>query len=294
MLKRCLIGTLLVLLAFAAPAASADEPLSKGAEGAFELHGTHGYGLFGLIASTGTTGVLDLFVSKPGANAIYVTHGEVTREHVRFDLWPLGEIDVAVQPTGQKETVRPACGKPVEVEGEEYVGAIDFHGEEGFTAAEADRTPLRLEPILDLVCGGGVGIGTVWGHGLPGAQLQIRHAAGPFLRLDQNHPRARVSYEAKMSEKVGAMRIYRSVKGRLGGGALSFSPSLDAASFSAASPFSGTGSYVGKRPPHEARPGQGTWRGSLKVDFPGHRGVPLAGPGFTASIVHAKRTESHR
>jgi hypothetical protein len=285
-----------VSLALCLSAATADEPLPKGIEGAFELQGKNGYGIVGLVGSTGEgdQGVLALLVERGGAAAIYSVHGEVTKEHARFDLGRLGEIDVAVQPTGRMETVQADCDKSVELEGEEYVGTIEFHGEDGFTEAAATRAPLSTKRILDLVCGGGVGQNTLSGGRLLGAQLQIRHAAGPFLRLDQNHPHARVFYEAKMSGKVGAVRVERSVKGYLGGGALSYGPTLDTASFSAGAPFSGNATYVGRHPSREARPGTGAWRGDLKVDFPGDAGVPLAGRGFTASIVHAKRTESHR
>jgi hypothetical protein len=296
MLRRPLVGlaALVAFLILAVPIAGADEPLPQGAEGTFELQGAHGYRLFGIIASTGTTGVLELFVSKGGEEATYIAHGEVTREHVHFDLGKLGDIDVAVQPTGQTEDVGSKCGKPTVIEGEEYVGTIDFQGEEGFTSAEASSTPLSLEPIFDLVCGGSVGVGTSSGEGIPGAQLEIASHGGPSLRLDQNHAGAPVFYEAHLSEKEGAVTVHRTVTGRLGGGALSYTPTLAAASFSAGAPFSGAATYSGTRPAHEARPGKGTWRGSLKVDFPGHRGVRLAGPDFSASIVHAKRTESHR
>lgn len=237
--------------------------------------------------------MLSLFVDKRGADATYLVHGEVTGDHVHVDLGQLGEIDVAVRPTGRMETVGSECGKPTQVEGQEYVGTIAFHGEEGFTEVEASRAPLRLEPILELVCGGLTVQGTTTGGGrLPGAELRITRTGGPRLRLDQNHRGARVFYEAHMTEKEGAVRVNRTVAGHLGGGALRYDPSLSTAAFAAGAPFSGRATYVGRRPPRETRPGEGTWRGDLTVDFPGHADVPLTGSGFSASIVHAKRTES--
>ncbi|MBS1889022.1 MAG: hypothetical protein JSU06_17735 [Actinobacteria bacterium] len=287
-----MIAALLLLLGAFAPAALADEPLPKGAEGTFELQGTNGYQVFGLIGSTGTSGMLSLFVEKRGAAAIYTVRGEVTREHVRFNLGALGDVDVIVQPTGRMETVGSKCGKPTRIEGEEYTGTIAFHGEEGFTDVEATRTPLRLEPILDLVCGG-MGGSEVSGGGLPGVVLRIASNDGPGLRLNQNHRGAPVFYEARMTEREGAMRVDRTVSGHLGGGALSYDPTLSSARFSAGAPFSGNATYAGRRLAREARPGQGSWLGTLAVDFPGRAGVPLAGPDFSASIVHARRTEFH-
>jgi hypothetical protein len=175
--KRILIGALLLLLTVVPPAAIADEPLPKGAEGTFELRGTNGYKVLGLIASTGKIGVLSLFVDRRGADATYFVHGEVTRERVHFDLGQLGEIDVAVQPTGRMETVGSECGKPTRLEGEDYVGTIAFHGEEGFTAVEASRAPLRLEPIFNLVCGGLTVGATTTGGWLSGAELRIARRA---------------------------------------------------------------------------------------------------------------------
>jgi hypothetical protein len=77
------------------------------------------------------------------------------------------------------ETVAAPCGRPTRLEGEEYVGTIAFHGEEGFTDAEATRAPLRLEPIFDLVCGGASVGPTAVGGRLPGAQLKISRDGGP-------------------------------------------------------------------------------------------------------------------
>ncbi len=201
---------------------------------------------------------------------------------------------MAVQPTGRSEAIGSKCGRPKTIEGEEYVGTIAFHGEEGFTDAEAIQTPLRLDPILNLVCGEGVSSGTVSGRGLPGVELKVVAKDGPRLRLDQNHPRARVSYEAKLNEDEGDVKVYRTITGHLGDGALTYAPSLESASFSAGAPFAGRATYSGKASMHEARPGRGTWRGDLKVDFPGRAAVPLAGPAFSASIVSAKHSDLHR
>ncbi|MDX6608521.1 MAG: hypothetical protein QOF85_446, partial [Solirubrobacterales bacterium] len=90
MFRRCLVATLLVFLLVSVPVATADEPTPKGAEGAFELKGTNGYKLLGIVGSTGTEGVLMLFVTKHGASARYLVRGEVTRERVHFDLGDLG------------------------------------------------------------------------------------------------------------------------------------------------------------------------------------------------------------
>ncbi len=293
--RGSVIGALLLVVLVVAPAARADEPLAKGAEGAFVLHGTHGYKLLGIVGSTGTpgprgSGVLILSVSRKSDHVTYFVRGEVTKEHVHFDLGALGEIDAAVQPTGRNETVRSKCGKSATVEGQEYVGTVDFHGAEGFTEAAAARTPLRLDPLANLVCAG-IAISEAPGGRGPGIELKVAAKRGPRLTIEENRPGARVLYEASMTEKEGRVRVKRAISGHLGAGALRYPPSLTSATFAAGAPFSGKAIYSGAGPTRVGRPGKGMWRGSLEVDFPGHAGVRLAGPGFKASIVHARRTE---
>jgi hypothetical protein len=267
-----LIGAVAVALASAAlvAAATAAEPAPKGLEGAFALEGTHGFKLFGLVASTGKGGVLILSVAKKGEDATYVAHGEVTRESVAFDLGNLGRIDVEVQPNGKSETLNSRCGgggTSTTVPAYDYVGAIEFHGEEGFTGEE-------------------------FGPGTPGIRIKARAKQGPTLQLNQNHRGGRVIYSAGIVEQDGAVSVERHVAGRLGAGAFDYAPSLGSATFTGAGPFDGEATYAGVQPPHGSHPGSGTWRGDLKVNFPGAAGVRLAGPGFSAAIIHAHLSES--
>jgi hypothetical protein len=296
MLRRVLSGVLVAVavLALVAPAANADEPLGKGLEGSFTLKGTHGYEIKALIASfgEGDAGQLALFVGKKDQQAIYIVKGTVTRESVDFDLGALGEVKATVQPTGKKETLSSECagGEKQTIEGAEYVGTIAFHGEEGFTDVEATRAPLLLSPLTELVCGA-TAVGHEGGDGLRGAGLAIKRKGGPSLKLAQNRPGAGVFYSAHLKETDGAVTVERTVGGYLGGSALTFAPSLATAHFAGAAPFSGSATYTGMSLPSISHPGKGPWRGSLTVDFPGHANVPIAGPGFEASIfaVHRDR-----
>jgi hypothetical protein len=298
MLRR-LLASLLVAAAFAAllaPAASADETLGKGLEGSFTLKGTHGYEIKTLIASygEGDAGQLVLFVGKKNKGAIYVVKGTVTKESVDFDLGALGEVKAAVQPTGKKETLTSECegGEKQTIEGAEYVGTIAFHGEEGFTDAAATRAPLSLTPLTELVCPAITTEGHEGGDGVRGAGLAIKRKGGPSLKLAQNRPGARVFYSANMKEKEGAVTVERSVGGYLAARALTFAPSLKTAHFAGVAPFSGSAAYIGRSLPSVSRPGKGQWRGNLTVDFPGHAEVPIAGPGFKASIFAVHRDKS--
>jgi hypothetical protein len=295
MLRRVVSGLLaaVVLAALFAPAASADETLGKGLEGSFTLKGSHGYEIKALIASygEGDAGQLVLFAGKKNQQAIYIVKGTVTKESVGFDLGALGEVKAAVRPTGKKETLTSECtgGEKQTIEREEYVGTIAFHGEEGFTEVEATRAPLSLTPLTELVCPAITTEGHEGGDGVRGAGLAIKRKGGPSLKLAQNRPGARVFYSAHMKEKSGTVRVERTVGGYLGGSALTFAPSLATAHFAGAAPFSGSATYAGKSLPNVSRPGKGPWRGNLTVDFPGHADVPIAGPGFKASIFALHR-----
>jgi hypothetical protein len=299
MLRRVL-SSLLAAVAFAAllaPAASADEALGKGLVGSFTLKGTHGYKINALIASfgEGDAGRLVLFVGKKNQQAIYVAKGTVTKESVDFDLGALGEVKAAVQLTGKKETVTSDCAgdEKQTVEREEYVGTIRFHGEEGFTEAVATRAPLSLAPLTELVCGELTTEGHEGGDGVRGAGLAIKRKGGPSLKLAQNRPGARVFYQAQIKEKEGTVTVERSVGGYLAASALAFAPSLKTAHLTGAAPFSGSAAYLGKSLPSVSQPGKGSWSGNLTVDFPGHADVPIAGPGFEASIFAVHRDKPH-
>jgi hypothetical protein len=203
------------------------------------------------------------------------------------------KIELVAQPTERMETVRPACGKPLTVEGVDFVGTIEFHGEEGFTEAQALSTPLRFDLLANIVCGVS-SEGESFGVGTPGARLKVARKSGPKLQINQNHPGAAVRYEAQITERHRGLTINRAVGGHLGGGAFSFDPSLTKASFAPGVPFTGSATYRSLHPPRGTHVAHGAWSGNLTVDFPGHADVPLTGPGFKAAIIHANRTESNR
>jgi hypothetical protein len=254
------------------------------------LKGTYGYKLFALIGFKEGHGAMELFVAKGGEEAIYEAKGEVTLEQVDIDLGALGKVDVEERPTGKTEIVR-TCGKPTKVPGYEFVGTIEIHGEEGFTGAIVTHTKLRWNAVLSELCNLSTE-GEDFGPGTPGVRIRARQKRGPELQLNQNHRGAGVLYGAQIDEQEGAVKVERFVGGRLGAGALSYAPSLGSATFTGAGPFEGKATYSGVHPPQGTHPGPGTWRGDLKVDFPGAAGVRLAGPGFSAAIIHAHHSET--
>jgi len=260
--------------------------------GVFALRGTHGYKVTGLIDAKAGDVQLFLSVSRRHEGATYVVQGTRSGEEFDFDLGALGKVEVEAQPTGHTETVRPKCGKPFALEGSTFVGTIEFRGEEGFTEARAQRTKLRYDLLADDVCGFSIQ-GEDFGAGIPGARLRVSRKRGPELQINQNHPGAPVRYEAQITESHPGLTIHRSTGGHLPGGAFKFDPTLTRATFGPGAPFTGSAAYRGFAPSRGTHVAQGTWRGNLTVDFPGHTAVPLTGPGFKAAIIHANRTESN-
>lgn len=296
MLRRSIAVLAAVALSAVAPAAvAAEAPPKLAFNGTFELSATNGFHVFGLVASFEGKAQVSLFVGRAGETAIYTARGVGTANSVAVDFGPLGKADLEVRPTGESETLHSKCGGPkaTTIPGSEFVGTAEFHGEDGFTEFSATNLPLRYEPLLNLICPG-PSSGTTSGSHVSGVQLKVKTPKSPSLLIQQNHPGAPVFYEAKMHEKEGTVQVSRTVRGHLGAGAIRYAPTLESASFTAASPFTGKATYTGRTAPKEVRPGAGAWRGSLKVDFPGHPRVPIAGPSFKATIIHAHRTESRQ
>ncbi|HXF31667.1 MAG TPA: hypothetical protein VN522_09095 [Solirubrobacterales bacterium] len=291
MLRRVLSGAVVLALAVvgsgSSTAVAAESSPAPG--GVFLLNGTNGYRLGAVFGARGGNGAMELLVVKSGETAFYKAEGIVAGSRIDIDLGLLGKFDLERRLTGKTETIH-GCGHSEAVPGYEFVGTIEFHGEEGFTEVIATRADMDWTAVIGAEChlSGG---GEVFGDGIPGVRIKVRDKQGPALQLNQNHHGAKVTYSAEVAEREGAVSVHRFVSGRLGAGALSFTPSLGSATFTGAGPFAGEATYVEAQPPRGTHPGQGAWRGNLTVDFPGASDVGLAGPGFKAGIIHARRTE---
>jgi hypothetical protein len=292
MLRRVLCGAAVLALAVvgfsASTAVAAESSLRPG--GVFVLHGSHGYRLFVLFGAKQGEGAMDLFVLRPGESAFYEAPGEVVGNRIDVDLGALGRFDLERRPTGKTESFH-GCGKREREPGYEFVGTIEFHGEEGFTEVTATRVEVDWEALASIICGPLSISGEDFGPGDPGVRIKARKKRGPALQLNQDRRGAGVAYRAELHQREGSVKVDRSVYGRLGAGALSFTSSLGSATFTGTGRFEGQATYVESHPPRGTRPGQGAWRGGLTVDFPGAADVPLAGPDFKAGIVHAHSIE---
>ncbi|HEX3362791.1 MAG TPA: hypothetical protein VHS74_17490 [Solirubrobacterales bacterium] len=296
MFRRVLIGAVAALLIFVVPGttASAAKPTvsTESSVTTFRLSASNGYEIGVSADSEGKFGVLHLEIGKRGQEAGYAVKGEVSGSRIDFDLGPLGSVHLEVRPTTGTARVRTRCGrgKSARVPRVELVGTFEFHGEEGFAEAAATTIIGKEVPYRDLLCFESEG--EVFGEGLPGTFLTVRHEDGPDLWITQSRPGGAVAYEALLSERLAdGVGVTRDVRGTAKASDFRFDDKLSSASFHpSGGALSGALTYKSTKLPKGAKEGVGKVDGNLVANFPGHQGVALGGPGFTATIVHGSRS----
>jgi hypothetical protein len=270
----------------ATPAASAEGEPDTGAFNAFTVKASNGYEMLVLAGSQRgyRKGTVLILMKDKGSAVGYSAPANVTDTVIDADLGALGRIALEFQPNGRQKRVR-GCG-PGEgatfAEGS-YVGTIDFRGEEGYVAVDADEAPFSPALLVRLVCSGAPRVELVTGR-LPGARLRAtvsQRNANVSLQVNQNRPGARVWAEATIEERRGRIRIAREVEKTYPASSFDFDPKLRFATFRPPSPFAGAALFR-----RDSKPAN-RWRGNLAVDFPGNSNVSLAGGRFRASLVPA-------
>lgn len=278
-------------LVVSAPAASGAGEPDTGGYGAFVLEGSNGYRVI-VLANSGRgyrNGEVLILISRKGSFVSYYAPATVTDTRIQADLGALGRIDLEFAPSGSKGTVRSQCDPQDKLTYDKgaYVGAVELHGEEGYTEVSATRVSPWPRFFLDFGCST-VGYGEFFGPGLPGARLIARtqtSGGNLALQVNQNRPGARVSLIASTEERRGSIQIDRQVEVTGSAESFSFAPDLGSAVVRPQGPFSG-GAVFRRDAKRGAR-----WSGSLKVDFPGRSNVPLTGGRFQVSLRHAHFTK---
>jgi len=259
----------------------------------FRLHGSNGYTIsVAAYSEGGSKGILGIAAHRRGASAYYRAPASVTADSIRADLGSLGKVDVVRRPSGREKTVHPRClGGAWTYEPGTYEGLIEFNGEEGYTRAKASRVAELPEPLVFLgnaPCGDGYG--EAIGPSEPGARLRgasFAHGRSLTFQVNKNSPKARTVFTATLRERRGGILIGRELTGVEKPSAFRFDSNLRTATLTPGAPFSGSASL--SRSENSVSP---IWTGGLKLAFPGHSGVSLAGPGVHVSLVHARFTRS--
>jgi hypothetical protein len=256
------------------------------------VRGSNGYviSVFVRAEKTGQGRVLVSAVGRTGRVSIDAPV-DLSGEGIAADLGRYGEIDMDWVPSGQAEKGRTRCRSfppvPIWFAGGMYVGEFEFHGEEDFTAVQAESVDGRQGWWGYENCGFTVSEG----YPGPGVLLEAERSAqgAPrgsyrYFSAVQNRPGGEVTYLAGAGEVQGGLRVYRSAYVAGGAGTLRVRGRLHRAEVRPPAPFSGRGVFD-----RIARRGPGTWRGNLRVDFPGRPSVSLAGRRWEGTLMHGFR-----
>ena len=284
--------SLWVALLVAPTPASALGARDTGGFAVFNLKASHGYSMQVIAASEAgfEQGKIFIWLAREDSFVSYFAPAKVTDTTVEADLGHVGKVALEFEPSGEKGKAAPVCASDqvVPYDKGSYVGEFEFHGEEGYADATATRLPLSLQPYLDSICGG-VGIGEIFGHGIPGARLTAtarKRLGRVSLQVNQNHPGARVKAQASIDERRGRLQVHRAIEETFPATAFHFDPQLRSASLNPPAPFSGSALFR-----RDAKAGN-QWTGSLAVDFPGNSDVSLTGASFKTHLRHASLAKS--
>lgn len=244
----------------------------------FTFHASHGFTAFGwaVPAHSGYRSELLLIFDRKHDSVTYLAPAEVDEEgRIHAELGALGQVDLHFVASGRVSHLRSPCrGEGLAYSAGRYEGAIDFQGEEGFTAAETDHAKLDPEFLVGIVCPGG---GYGWTRPGTGGQLVGKGRSGsPAFKAIKKTPDSPSHFSARINETNGRIAVsrYTSVAGAASD--FVFPPRGQRAYASPPAPFSGSAALRGSR-----------WSGNLKVDFAGRSDVRLTGPGFGAGLLHA-------
>jgi hypothetical protein len=304
-----LMSGLLVIAALAAalPAmatadASSNIRRSPGDSAAFTLAGSNGYslyfksekGLLTIVASqrrpTQATIAPDgtLVPARIGAasESTYAVRG-VSRDPgtIEADLGAAGKVSLAFQPSGEKKvTMVDLSEKSEKCIGAtkvvrhlgNFVGSVSFHGENGYTTAEATSVPGTLGTSTFRNC---------TQHPEHAPQEEVLPERPTFLSVSGEaallavRDASRSRFFAFGSEELdGGLIVFRLATAAGKPSLFPFSSDGLRASVRPPAPFSGTGVY------RDTRAGSPTWGGDLSVSFPGVQ-QPLTGEGTDKPIL---------
>ncbi|HEV7771228.1 MAG TPA: hypothetical protein VGO66_11310 [Solirubrobacterales bacterium] len=249
--------------------------------GAFRLAASNGYILYmvGIPPRGDRSGALLISASAKGKGVTYKIPAVVTETSIQSDLGELGEISVTFHRSNHATTV-PCGERAIRFDSGNYEGTIDFHGEEGYTTAEATTVPGNIDYWISGFCGGSSSEG--FSGRSRGAALYVRNPAlGPEMSISNRRPGAATQIAASMSEYSNGTSIERFTSLWMPGGGFTYDRHLRTATVRPPAPFTGSARFDLRK-----KAGQ-RWSGDLTVDLPGRADVPLTGASLRAALVPA-------
>jgi hypothetical protein len=278
------LGAVMLVTASTAGAASKSSPANGGQlliPNSFELQGSNGYSIFvlGIPSRKGQPATVELFVQKKHAAVYYSAPATVTETSIDAGLGELGEISVSFHQSGVAAIASPHCGGPVSFDSGSFEGTVDFHGEEGYTEAQATSVPGNIDFLLNGTCGGFVTSGGSDPFS-PGAELYLRNPAlGAQFSVAKSRPDSPARFEVSDREYRDGISIQRFAALVMPAAAFTYSPHLQTATVRPPAPFSGTARFDRRKKANRR------WSGDLAIDLPGRTGLPLTDHQLRAYLV---------
>jgi hypothetical protein len=278
------LGAVMLVTASTASAASKSPPPNSGqlfVPSSFELQGSNGYSIFvlGIPSRKGRPATVDLFAQKKHAGVYYSAPATVTETSIDADLGEVGEISVSFHQSGVAAIASPHCGRPVSFDSGSFEGKIDFHGEEGYTEAQATSVPGNIDFLLNGTCGGFVTSGGSNPFS-PGAELYLRNPAlGAQFSVAKSRPDSPARFEVSDREYRAGTSIQRFAALVMPPAAFTYGPRLQTATVRPPAPFSGTAHFDRHKKANRR------WSGDLTIDLPGRAGLPLTDRSLRAYLV---------
>jgi hypothetical protein len=268
------------------PAASlAAEPAAPApvVPSAFQLQGTNGYSIFvfAVPARGGLPGSVQVIARKGHMSVRYSAPATVTETSITADLGSLGQIAVDFHAGSPPITKSFKCaGQKVAAVMGSYEGVIAFHGEEGYTSAEAAAVPadfpLELAEACNFAVSGGGG-----SPNLRSAELYVRNPGlGPRFSVFKATPRSPARFFVEASEYNAGISIERVASLVMAPASFRYGANLQTAIVRPPAPFSGAAHFDRRKKANRR------WSGDLSVDLPGLADAPLTGPLLRAGLVH--------
>jgi hypothetical protein len=271
-----LSAVLMVSLAVPSAGAAETEIPSPSPPPGFELAGSNGYGVevSGVAAQGGSAAEVVVRVATRDESVTYHFPGVVEEGSIQADLGPYGQISVAFHPvSGGMGGSELGCSRGLSAAAGYYEGTISFHAA-GLTAVDAARAKGSIGLALSLLC-------AEEPENEPPMAAETRlqvsgKPMAPSLTIVQRGREGATQIEAGVAERRGGVAIERSVSVVASNSSFRHR-GLRSATVRLPAPFSGSATFV--------REGTRTsWRGDLRVDLPGRRGVALTGKGLRASM----------
>jgi hypothetical protein len=264
MLRRLLLGCVSVaLLAPATAVAHAKVTFIP----PFRIAGTNGYRveMYAEVDRRYGPSVSISFWNRT-SQTTYVAPGRINADGFSASFGHFGWVDIHYEP-GKPRLVKDCRGRKRKEGDGRFTGTIEFHGEAHFSEADYPWFEARQISQYESICWV-VGEGGAKGASLTGlSRYGTTHASA-------NGKGGRVRFQATAQNKLGSLRIYRSLQAFGPQKDFVWSPRLTSARVTPPEPFHGSASFHLRK--EKGNFELGRWRGDLTVDFPGFRAYPLA------------------